>query len=228
MSITRISAVLVIAAAVGGCGATQQSTRIERSGFLGDYSILAAGGEGEAAFRYLKAEADWHSYDKIMLDPVTVWRTVEAGDIPTEDMQRLANNLYTSMYQELDKDYTMVSEPQSGAIRVQIALTEADRSNPTLDVVSTVIPIGLALSSATQFVTGEPTFGGGSTIELKATDAGTGEILGAAIDRRVAGKDLGGSYDSWDDVNSAFALWSQMARYRLCELRGDAGCVEPG
>ena len=220
--------ILLLATAVAGCAATQQSTQIERSGFLGDYSLLSAGGAGEAAFRYVKGDANWRGYDKIMLDQVTVWQTDQSSDIPAEDMQRLANNLYGLMYQELEKDYAMVSEPQAGAIRVQIALTGADQSNPTLDVVSTVIPISFALSSAAQFVTGEPTFGGGSMVELKATDAATGEVLAAAIDRRVGGKDIGGSYDSWDDVNSAFAYWGQLSRFRLCELRGGTGCVEPG
>lgn len=224
----KLAAAVLIAAVAAGCASTRQSTEIERSGFLGDYTLLERGGEGEAAFRYVNTSADWPGYKNIMLDPITIWRNEDTAAIPAEDLQRLADNLYSLLYQELEKDYTMVSRPQESTLRFQIAFTGADPSNATLDVVSTVIPIGLVVSSATEFVTGEPSFGGGATVEIKVTDAISGEIMGAALDRRVGGKDLGGAFDSWDDVNSAFVFWSQLTRFRLCKLRDDAGCVEPG
>ena len=230
MRITSTVMIMLLVAAVAGCARSEQTTDVQQSGFLGDYSKLEPGESGEAAFRFVNAETNWASYDKIMLDSVPVWRSAgdeNDEDLPIEDQQRLANNLHGLLYQELEKDYTMVSEPQRGAIRIQVALTGAERSNATLDVVSTVIPIGFVLTEATEFATGKPTFAGGASVELKVTDSATGEILAAAIDKRAGGKDLEGAFDSWDDVNSSFLYWSQLARQRLCERRGETECVEP-
>ncbi len=213
---------------LAGCAATAQSTKVTHSGFLADYSLLSPGDEDDAAFRYWEHDIDWSAYDKILLDPVTLWGAPATAEMPNEDLQRLANNLYGLMYQELSKDYTMVSEPQYGTLRIQFALTGAERSNPALDVVSTVVPSAFVLSSAAQFVTGEPTFGGDAMVEARVTDSVTSQTLGAVIDRRVGGKDLGGSHDSWDDVNAAFIFWSQLTRFRLCDLRGGDDCVPPG
>ena len=214
--------------ALAGCAATEQSTKVTHSGFLADYSLLSPGEEDDAAFRYWNHDIDWSAYDKILLDPVTLWGAPAAAEMPNEDLQRLANNLYGLMYHELSKDYTMVSEPQYGTLRIQFALTGAERSNPALDVVSTVVPSAFVLSSAAQFATGEPTFGGDAMVEARVTDSVTSQTLGAVIDRRVGGKDLGGSHDSWDDVNAAFIFWSQLTRFRLCDLRGEEDCVAPG
>lgn len=212
--------------ALAGCAATRQSTKVTHSGFLADYSLLSPGAEDDAAFRYWDYEADWAAYDKILLEPVTLWGA--PAEMPDEDLQRLADNLYGLMYEALSQDYAMVSEPEPGTLRIQFALTGAERSDPTLDVVSTVVPSAFVLSSAAQFVTGEPTFGGDAMIEARVADALSSRTLGAVVDRRVGGKDLAGSHDSWDDVNAAFSFWSQLTRFRLCDLRGDAECVSPG
>ena len=168
----------LLALALAGCAATEQSTKVTHSGFLADYSLLSPGEEDDAAFRYWDHDIDWSAYDKILLDPVTLWGAPATEEMPNEDLQRLANNLYGLMYQELSKDYTMVSEPQYGTLRIQFALTGAERSNPALDVVSTVVPTAFVLSSAAQFVTGEPSFGGDAMVEALAKDRGDSIAIG--------------------------------------------------
>lgn len=219
--------ILPLVVALTACGATRQSAEIQRSGFLGDYSKLQAGQEGEAAFNFRNPAADWAAYDKILLDPVSVWTTKDTSNISQEDLQLLANNFYVQLYEELDKDYEMVTQPGTGTLRLQVAITGAETSNAVLDLVSTVHPVSLAVSSGAEYATGSPTFGGGASIEGKVTDALSGELLAAGMDRRVAGKDLGGALDSWDDVTSAMVFWSQWTRFRFCELRGGADCVAP-
>ena len=76
--------------------------------------------------------------------------------------------------------------------------------------------------------TGKPLFVGDASIEVKISDAQTGEILGAAADRRVGNKRLDAdSFNSWDDVYKMLEIWTDMTRYRLCSERGGADCVKP-
>ena len=48
----------------------------------------------------------------------------------------------------------------------------------TADTVTSVIPIGMAVSTTSEFITGKPSFVGEATVEVKVTDARTGQLLG--------------------------------------------------
>ena len=64
---------------------------------------------------------------------------------------------------------------------------------------------------------GKPGFVGEVSVEAKITDAQSGELLLAAVDRRAGTKSLRGSTNSWNDVEQAYQYWADKARWRLCE-----------
>jgi hypothetical protein len=218
-------------ATLAGCAATQQARDVETSGFLGnDYAMLREGEEGEALLVYRNPNADWAAYDNVKLDPVTIWVGEESAfeDFSAEDQQTLADMFYTAIHQELAKDYAMVDALGPDVLHIQVALTDGEASNPALDTISTVVPMGLAMSQTVGLVTGEPTFVGNASGEAKVSDGATGELLAAAVDKRVGGKSLSGEpTDSWGDVSQAMEYWAKQLRYRLCTERGGTDCVTP-
>lgn len=222
---------LCAAAALGACAQSQQARETEAaSGFLGDaYPMLHEGSAGEALLVYRKDGVNWAGYRQAHLAPVTIWATDASAfqDFSPADRQALANRFYAVTYAELEKDYQMVGAPGPGVLEVQLALTDAQASNPALDTVSTVMPIGLAASTLTGVVTGKPSFVGEAQAEGRVLDGASGELLAAAVDRRVGGKSIADSVDSWGDVEAAFQHWAQQLRYRLCTDRGVGGCVPP-
>jgi len=211
-----------------GC-VTRQARHVEESGFLGDYSQLKPGPEGGAKLVYKNPNADMRSYNKILLDPVAIWTANDSqmNDLSKEDRQKVADRLYSLLYARLSKDYTMVTTPEPGTMRIAAALTSAEASSPVLDTVSTIVPIGLGLSTIKAIATGKPAFVGEATAELKVTDATTNEILFEAVDSRVGTKSPEGLWNKWEDVDSALAYWTERIGYRLCVERGGTGCVEP-
>ncbi len=211
-----------------GCARTRQATTIEKTGFLGDYSKLQKGKEGEEVLVYVNPQVYWAGYDKILLDPVTVWRGEKKGveGIPEEDIQTMIDNFYAMLHAELAKDYKMVKEPESGALRIQVAITKLEESWETLDTVSNVLPPMIVISEAKKYTTDKPAFVGEAGIEIKVTDSPTRQLLFAGVDRRVGGKSLA-KPDSWDDVNAIMLHWSQKARFRLCQFRKASDCVAP-
>ena len=224
--------ILIIVAAVGfsGCGGPTRARDVKQSGFLGDYSMLEKRSEKDRAlYSYHNPKADWPSYSKILLDPIVIWRRSELAKegAPMEDLQRLANNLHLLLKKELEKDYEMVAEPGPRTIRFQMALTDVEASWAAVDTVTSVIPVGMAVSAATEFVTGKPSFVGEVSAELKLTDARTGELLGAGVDRQVGENEIEASVDDWDDVNKILEIWSKLVRIRLCKLRGGKDCLSP-
>jgi uncharacterized protein DUF3313 len=227
----RSAAVALFALAlVQGCAPTKQARDAGASGFLGtDHARLKEGGEGQALLVYTASGANWARYDKARLDPVTIWIAGESAfeGISAADRQMLADDLYTPIHKELSQDYQLVDTVGPGVMRIQVALTDAEASSPVMDTISTVVPIGLAISQTTGLITGKPTFVGETQAEAKVTDGETGALLSAAIDRRVGGKSISGSVDSWGDVHTAFDYWAKQLRYRLCSERGGQNCQKP-
>ena len=231
---TKLTGVLIvfIIAAMGfsGCGGPTRARDVKQSGFLGDYSMLEKRSERDRAlYSYHNPKADWPSYSKILLDPIVIWRRAELQQegMPMEDLQRLANNFYLLLHKELEKDYEMVHEPGPRTIRFQVALTDVEKSWAAVDTVTSVIPVGMAISAANEFLTGKPSFVGEVTAEAKLTDARTGQLLAAGIDRRVGGNEIEASVDDWDDVNKILELWSKIIKFRLCKLRDGKDCLSP-
>jgi len=214
---------------IQGCAATQQRRDVVKTGFLSDYSLLTEGkGKHEALLRYINPDADWRSYNKVMLDSVTVWKNKETQDVSPEDLQKLTDFAYTHLHTALSWDYTIVTQPGPGVMRAAFAITEAEASNPAADVVTSIIPQTRILTGAKGLVVGgKPGFVGTAGLEAKITDAQTGKILAMAVDRRGGTKNLRGMTNEWNDVEKAYIYWAAALRYRLCLLRGGENCVEP-
>jgi hypothetical protein len=214
-----------------GCAASQQAPNVEESGFLGeDYALLREGQEGEALLTYVVPDAPWSTYERLNLDPVTIWAGEGSAfeDFSEPDRQTLADTFYALLLEELSKDFQMVDQLGPGVLHVQVAITDAQTSNPTLDTISSVVPQALLLSQAKGIVTGKPGFVGEASAEVKARDGETGKLVGAAVDRRVGAKSIAGApTDSWEDVREAYRYWARQLRYRLCTERGTAECAPP-
>jgi hypothetical protein len=223
----RALAFLAIMLMLAGCGSSRQANEVEPQGFLGDYSMLTPGEQGQAVLRYVNQDADWAQYDKVLVEQVVVLRSPEAQAIPEEDLQTAANFLYAQLRQELGKDFELVDAPAPNTLRVAAALTDAEPANQTMVVVSNVVPIAMATSGAYEYITGKPTFQGQAAAEAKITDAQTGELLAAAVDKRMGGRTLASAETSWTDVNNILAYWAQLTRFRLCEQQGRAACEPP-
>ncbi|NKB80513.1 MAG: DUF3313 family protein [Nitrospirales bacterium] len=225
----RVCIFFVLALSIG-CAPSQQVEEVNLSGFLEDYSMLRKEGKGEPALIYRHPIISLASYDKALIDTVTVWLKGDSGlsEIPLRELRQLQLLLHVKIIEALRREsYHIVQEPGPRVMRIQAALTEAEQSNVVLDMVSTILPQAHLLSGAKKLATGTHSFVGKAGIEAKITDAETGELLVAAVDRRAGGKTLQGSTNSWDDVEQAFQFWSDRFSYRLCQERGRGFCVPP-
>ena len=200
--------------------------KVEESGFLGDYSILRPGQEGEAALIYRKYENDhtkWRSYTQILLEPVQIWKGKNT-ELNKEDAEYLAKIAWSRLDEELRKDYKIASNPGVGVLRIQVAITEAGATVPVVDLITTLYPGTRLISEGKRWATGTESFVGTVSVEGKVTDSQSGEVLGAAVDRRGGGKYVTKGFQKWTDVEEAFTYWAKQIRWRLCLGRGVPGC----
>ena len=217
------------------CAATRHATHVDKSGFLGEelYEKMKPGdpSKGElAALRWVDPnESMLHpNLKRIILDHIVLYRQPQhlGGGESNEASQELLNYFYSKLYMELSKRYEIVDTPGPETIRMQIAVTDYEQSWVALDMISTVVPQLRAVSTLKMLATEKPAFVGDAQIEIKITEAQTGKIVAAAVDRRVGGKTLGKGLDSWADVKHAFDWWSQLAVHRICVYTGGSNCPE--
>jgi len=231
----RIVGALIVCILIGasGCAETRHVMSVDKSGFLGKelYEKMTPGDESklEAALRWRDDSVDWRGYTKLILDPIVVYRQPQhlGGGNSNDNAQILVNYFFNKLYLAASKEFELVDTPGPGTIRVQSAITDYDQSWVALDMISTVVPQLRATAELKGLATGKPSFVGGVQIEAKVSDAQTGKVLVAAIDRRVGGKSLGKGVDSWADVKNAMDFWALQFIYRTCVMHGKPNCVKP-
>jgi hypothetical protein len=211
---TRSRALAVALLFAAACAARRPHDAAEFSGFLDDYSLLRRGGADEVALVYRDPEAPWTSYDKVLFEPVTLWRSgrksLEA--VPEGDLLRLIADLEGAVRRRLGDGFELVEKPQPGAMRIRLAITEARASDPILDVMR-------ARGG------GNPTRGDGpldpetrrfierAHIEGEIRDASTDRLLAAGVDRRP--RDGALPIDTWAEVDRALDFWAERVCARL-------------
>ena len=229
--LSRIAASALLLGAIG-CSTTQQEQPNiiakaqgaqnpvpEFSGFLGDYSLLQPGGNGQTLYRYIAPGVNWSQYKAVMVDPVTFWDSANSSVSP-EVQQKLCTYFYNKLRQDLVKQAAVVDEPGPGVIRLQVALTNATAAVPVLRTASVVIPQMRVVSRLKEFATGSFAFVGSARVEMKATDSETGQILAEAMDQQKGGNAIQTAATwQWQDTERAMDHWSELMATRFNELR---------
>ena len=169
---------------------------------------------------YVNPNAQWKQYNKILLEPVQFWDSPDTTVSPA-DQHMLTAYFYNQLKTDLEKDFTIVDQGGSGVIELQVALTNATSATPGLRSVSVAIPQARVLNGLQSLATGSYAFVGSAEGEMKVTDASTGQLLAAAIDKREGGIALSAAAQwQWGDAENAMNYWAQKISARLLELQG--------
>lgn len=231
-STIRLLSVLVAGLLLAGCSQTAapEPSVIQRAtgetpapppptGFLGnDYSLLtppAEGSDQKAMLRYVNPSANWGSYNKIMIAPVTFWAN-DDSKVSAADQQALCDYAYNVFVKDLGKNFVIVDQPGPGVLKLSAALTDATSAVPVLRSVSVVVPQARALSLIKMAATGTYAFVGSAQGALKLNDSTSGQLLAAAVDKRVGGTSVTNVVVfQWGDAEHAIDYWADLTDKRL-------------
>jgi len=194
--------------------------KVEKTGFLDDYSQLKPGGSDRAALVYLKPGVDHKRYDKIMFERVTVWlsKDAESRAIDPALFKEMADYFQKALLDAVKDGYQVVDQPGPGVMRVRVAITDVKPSKPVSNTTSSILPIGWVVAGATKIASDDNLGTGEAAAEMEVLDAVSGERLAAAVDRRQGGKMA--FRGKWTDTKNALDFWAERFRQRLDELRG--------
>lgn len=226
--IVAVAALLILT----GCSSSRQARNVQPGGFLGEHAALLSEGERgeESLLVYEKERTDWTAYDKVMLDPVTIWSVRQYALSPDqeEDLQKLADVFQQTLIDKLSRSYTIVEVATPGALRIQTAVVNGAQANNLLKVATLLAPYGGIADMLWTFATGKAAFVGEASLEYMIRDSQSGELLAAGADRRVGGNRIGAAtFTTWGDLRNILEYWSDFTVYRLCVDRGGTDCEKP-
>ncbi|EAR21553.1 DUF3313 domain-containing protein [Nitrococcus mobilis] len=218
------AALLALAVALAGCSATQkEKPKLEADGCAmippNICEQLTPGTKNQAGLRYVTPDVPWSQYTKVMISPVTVWGG-EQPKLSGADRQALASYLHNALVKAFEAKFPTVDKPGPGVIRIQAAISDAEAATPVLRSVSMAIPQAHVLSTLKYAATGTYPFVGSAQGEVMATDAVTGKVLAAGVDRRVGGGSVATAAQwEWGDAENAMDKWAEMTVTRFENLR---------
>ena len=233
--VTGLLSVVLVGWLLAGCSQTAapQPNIIQRvqgetpappppSGFLGsDYSLLTPPTEGtdqKAMLRYVNPGANFGSYNQVMIAAVTFW-AADDSKVSAADQQALCNYAYNEFTKVLGKNFILASQPGPGVIKLSVALTDATSAVPGLRSISVVVPQARALSAIKMVATGTYAFVGSAQGALKLNDSVSGQLLAAAVDKRVGGTSITNvDVFQWGDAQNAIDYWAKLTDQRLASF----------
>ena len=193
---------------------------VEKTGFLGDYSMLKEGEANTAALSYRNPNANFKSYNKIMFDRIVVSFSDDADykEIDPAILKELTDYYQNALLESVKSGFEVVDQPGVGVLRVRVAITDVKPSKPVANTMSTLLPVGWAVSGATKVSSGDNLGTGEAATEVDVLDSLTSVRLAAVVDRRQGGKSV--FEGKWNDTKEAFDYWAKRFREHLDELRG--------
>jgi hypothetical protein len=211
----RLLSLVAVAALVTAC-ASQGGNEIAHSGFLNDYTQLH---EDEGADQvYTKPALDLSAYNAIMIEPVQVIIDPDKSGkgFDPEDGAALAAYFENALVDAVKDKYPMATIPGPGVLAIRAAITEMRPGKPAQNLLTTVSPTGLVLSTLSRATTGSHLFVGRATVEAEVIDATTSERFIAIVDREAGKKhDLAGGSTEWGQVKAMFDAWALDFRQRI-------------
>src|SRR2546426_6545310 len=200
---TLVATLLVLV--VGGCAHRHAAPPAEMSGFLDDYALLREGGPNDLALVYRAPDANWAAYDKVLLEPVTLWRSGRKSlePVPQEDLLRLVTAFQSAVREGLGEGFRLVDQAGPGVMRIRLAITDAHASDPVLDILTAKRGTGRPHPAGDGPLHPETRrFLVSARIEGEVRDAQTNALLAGRVDpHRPGGPALG----TWGEGGLRFA-----------------------
>jgi hypothetical protein len=187
----------------------------EMSGFLDDYSLLREGGPNEVRLVHRDPAADWSAYDRVLLEPVTLWRSGRKSldPVPEEDLLRLVGDFRDAVRGRLGEGFELVDEPGPGVMRIRLGITEAKASEPVLDVLTAPRGTGRPHPAGDGALHPETRrFLAAAVIEGEIRDAQTNALLAEGVDWRRSDAP---AFETWAEVGRALGFWADRVCGRL-------------
>lgn len=202
-----------------GCAAAPKDAP---TGFLKEYPQFQPGPAEGIDQIYTKPGMDLKKYQRVMLDEAQFYLKKDAAShgLQASELKELSDTFHRAVFEALGTAYPLVTEAGPDVLRIRLAVTNVETSNPAMSGITTVLPIGLAVSVAKKATTGGHTGVGGASMEVEFLDSTTNERLAAGVDTFNGSKMSG--FSKLGATKEAFEFWAKRLRVTLDNAHGVA------
>jgi len=176
-----------------GCAATQRQEVQEHPAtcaFLGDAcQELQRGASGQSGPRWVNPNAQPTRYTRVIVQMVGFFSS-DPAQVSLADEQMLTSLFYRTLNDELAKKFQIVDQAGPDVALIEVAILDAEAAARGARSVTMVGPQLRLVATGTSLVTGRYPFSGGGLAVAKVSDSVTGQLIGAAVDRRSGGGSL--------------------------------------
>jgi hypothetical protein len=220
MKTAKVFMTVVIGLALIVCAGCATGAK-QQTGFLGDnYKNLQPGPEGGVKMRWLKSGVMFGKYNKFMVDSVIFFfaHDSEYKGIDPNEMKELSDGFNQAIVAAFKDKYPIVAEPGPDVARIRIAITGVKSSKPVISGVTSIVPVGIAVSLVKKGAAGSWTGSGATSAEMEALDSSTNEVIMVAQDERTAG--FTERFSKWGSAEEAFKFWAERMVTFIDNTRG--------
>jgi len=175
---------LVLCAAAAGCAsvAPVPYSEMASSAYMASNRADAS---GRVPYRY-STPVDWRAYNKVILDPVVLYRGKDHqfGDMSDRDKATLAAYMQNSFAERLRGRFAMVRERGPNTLRIRLTLTGAVTNTPVLGTLSRFDLAGAVYNGVQAARDGEGTMTGSVVYGVEIFDATTSRLLSAYVTKQ--------------------------------------------
>jgi len=175
---------LVLCVSMGGCAsvAPVPYSELASSAYMAPDKSDAS---GRVPYRY-STPVDWRAYDKVILDPVVVYRgrDHQFGDMSDRDKATLAAYMQNCFADRLRGRFALVRERGPNTLRVRLTLTGAVANTPVLGTLSRFDMAGAIYNGVQAARDGEGTMTGSVIYGVEIFDAPTARLLSAYVTKQ--------------------------------------------
>lgn len=177
----------------------------EKTDFLPSQTELLPCRESKEKLWWERPGFDWHSYKKVIIDPVVVAGNAAGGHSAHDrtEVLELEGHFREIVAEKLAPEFSVVTEPGPDVLRIKPAITRVDRANPLLNLVTTAVVL-------------VPLDMGGISIEVEFLDSLTGDILAAMVETK-SGTPLQvvASFSQYGHAENAMEDWASELKRAL-------------
>ena len=104
--------------------------------------------------------------------------------------------------------YPIVAEHGPDVARLRTAIKNIKPNKPGISVVTSVLPVGLAVSTVKKGATGGWTGSGETCAEVMVLDSSTSDVIAMAVDQQTAA--FASRFSKLGSATDAFKFWSEL------------------
>lgn len=185
--------------------------------FLGaEYGKMTQVPGNTQRFAWRSPNFDPKNYSAVLLDPTVVWQAdalAKQSGVSREELDAVAKHLDAVLLKTMQSiDFPIKEAPAPGTMRLSAAITRIKPSNPTRNTISSVLPVGMLITLGRKAAGSADPNVGSCTIEMRFSDAATGETLGLFSDHKDGDKYDSANFHKTGQAEKAVDEWAEMLR----------------